>query len=141
MNERQLRRGFEDDGMSESEIEDALDRYEASHPDDDEDELIPENMRSKLQAYVDRGEPMGHFLTAVVCNDLKEAVFRADSLNLGLLKNYLMVMYWNMPSQSQGSKEKMDAWIAKCGLLDLTERRALANHIDTATHQNGEHHD
>jgi len=34
MNERELRMGFEDDGMSESEIERALDQHEASIDDD-----------------------------------------------------------------------------------------------------------
>jgi hypothetical protein len=34
-NELQLRRGFEEDGMSESQIEKALDQHEAENPDDE----------------------------------------------------------------------------------------------------------
>ena len=94
--------------------------------------VIPASMLGKLQAYVDRGEPVGGFLAAVLCNDLKEAVFRADSVNRSVLPDYVRLMYWDMPSQAHGSREKMDAWVAKMGLLDLTEERVLANAIDAA---------
>ena len=36
--ELQLRKGFEADGMSEAEIERALDQHEAANPDDDDDD-------------------------------------------------------------------------------------------------------
>lgn len=36
--EQGLRRGYEDEGMSEAEIERALDAYEADHDDNEDDE-------------------------------------------------------------------------------------------------------
>ena len=42
--------------------------------------------------------PLGSFLTAVVSNDLMEAVFQADDINLRALKLYAWFLTWNLPS-------------------------------------------
>ena len=52
-------------------------------------EAIPERMRKGITNYLEKGTPMGDFLTAVVCNDLKGAVGYADEENLPLLKIYV----------------------------------------------------
>ena len=44
------------------------------------------------------GYPLGGFLTAVVRNDLIEAVFQADEINLKALKIYAWFLTWNLPS-------------------------------------------
>jgi len=44
------------------------------------------------------GYPLGDFLTAVVRNDLMEAVFRADDVNLKALKMYAWFITWNLPA-------------------------------------------
>jgi len=41
--------------------------------------------------------PLGSFLTAVVRNDLINAVFRADGINLKALKIYAYFLTWNLP--------------------------------------------
>jgi len=73
--------------------------------------VIPERMRSGLELYVkDHIEP-GDFLTAVIRNDLKEAIGRADDENMAVLPAYVNYFYNHAPSPCWGSKEKMDAWL------------------------------
>lgn len=52
---------------------------------------IPQHMQDSIMNYVLRRKKPGDFLTAVLCNDLRGAVFQADATNLPLLKTYL---YW-----------------------------------------------
>ena len=42
--------------------------------------------------------PLGSFLTAVVNNNLLEAVFQADDINSRALKLYAYFLTWNLPS-------------------------------------------
>jgi len=42
--------------------------------------------------------PLGGFLTAVVRNDLTEAVFQADDINIKALKLYAWFLTWNLPA-------------------------------------------
>jgi len=44
------------------------------------------------------GYPLGGFLTAVVKNDLTEAVFQADCINIKALKLYAWFLTWNLPA-------------------------------------------
>jgi len=45
--------------------------------------------------YEDR--PLGSFLSAVVRNDLLEAIFKADDINAKALKLYAYFLTWEMP--------------------------------------------
>jgi hypothetical protein len=74
-------------------------------------ESIPERMRIALMSYVrDRRKP-GDFLTAVICNDLRNAVGHADESNLPLLKLYVWWFYNVAPADCHGSREKMNKWL------------------------------
>ena len=42
--------------------------------------------------------PLGGFLTAIVNNDLLEACFRADDVNIKALKLYAYFLTWNLPA-------------------------------------------
>ncbi|KKN29582.1 hypothetical protein LCGC14_0842500 [marine sediment metagenome] len=42
--------------------------------------------------------PLGGFLTAIVKNDLMEAVFQADHINSRALKLYAYFLTWNLPA-------------------------------------------
>ena len=42
--------------------------------------------------------PLGSFLTAVIQNNLTEAVFQADHINLKALKLYAWFLTWNLPA-------------------------------------------
>lgn len=50
---------------------------------------IPELSRAGLERYVLHRIRPGQFLSAVICNDLRTAVSRADSVNLPLLPVYV----------------------------------------------------
>lgn len=77
---------------------------------------IPRYMMGGIKRYVEKGIPPGHFLTAVICNDLQEAVGRADDYNLKNLPAYAVYFYNRVPSKCWGSREKMEAWMAQGGM-------------------------
>jgi hypothetical protein len=72
---------------------------------------IPEHMRHSLVYYLTEGRPVGHFLTAVLSNDLKEACNRADDLNRHLLYDYIFFLFNNAPGNSWGSPERVHGWL------------------------------
>jgi hypothetical protein len=73
---------------------------------------IPERMMGSIQRYVELGIPPGDFLTAIICNDLREAVGRADDENMANIPAFVSYFYNEVPSQCWGSRENMDAWMA-----------------------------
>jgi hypothetical protein len=76
-------------------------------------EKIPAHMQAALRRYVLEGIKPGDFLTAVICNDLRNAVGRADSENLPLLSLYVMWFYNIAPGTCWGSHEAMLKWLAE----------------------------
>lgn len=75
--------------------------------------VIPETTRESMMAYVeDRREP-GGFLSAVICNDLINAVCRADKDNLFVIKEIVQWFYNVAPMGCFGGKQKMVLWL-KC---------------------------
>lgn len=53
----------------------------------------------------------GSFLYFVLCNDLFEAVNRADNKNCHILKEICLYVFNNLPQESWGSKQKVDLWL------------------------------
>jgi hypothetical protein len=64
-----------------------------------------------IERYVNFHEPMGHFLTAVVENNLSEAFCRADSRNTAHMKEWIELLYNYAPRSCWGSKEKVAEWL------------------------------
>lgn len=77
---------------------------------------IPAYMLEALNAYIEQGHPVGNFLTAVLENNLKEAVGRADSTNILCIPAYVIYLYNEAPSACWGSPEKVAAW---CGTAEM----------------------
>jgi len=77
---------------------------------------IPDHMVGAIERWIEHGIPPGDFLMAVLCNDLKEAVGRADDINVTLLPAYVSYFYNDAPSQCWGSPEKVLAWKLKMEL-------------------------
>jgi hypothetical protein len=75
--------------------------------------MIPEHCRQGLLDYLRYGVPPGHFLQAVLSNDLAEACGRADSTNQRALFEYVFVLYNYAPGAAWGSPEKVKAWIQR----------------------------
>jgi hypothetical protein len=78
--------------------------------------LIPPGMIGGLRRYIEHGIPPGHFMTAVLSNDLMEALKRADNENINRLPDYGMWLYNCAPTECYGSPQKVEAWIKKGGL-------------------------
>jgi len=73
---------------------------------------IPEHMMWPLRRYIEDHSSVGDFLTAVLQNDLKEAVGRADDHNLANLPAYIGYLYNEAPSPCWGSPQKVKEWLA-----------------------------
>jgi len=73
-------------------------------------------MLAKLQRYIDVGCPVGGFLRAVISNDLREAVGRADERNISNLPAYVVWLYNEAPSGASGSPEAYQLWLGHRGM-------------------------
>lgn len=72
--------------------------------------LVPEHLREGLERYIEQGVPPGHFLTAVIENNLVEAFGRGDEESLSRLRDLVIWFYNYSPSPCWGSPEKRLAW-------------------------------
>jgi hypothetical protein len=79
-------------------------------------DLVPEHDHYGIIMYINHGIPPGDFLTAVICNDLKEACGRADYINQQAIFKIVQWFYSHAPSPCWGSKQAMKQWIEKKGL-------------------------
>lgn len=73
--------------------------------------VIPDYMLAGLERYVDEHCGVGHFLTAVLENNLKEAVNRADDHNLDNLPAYVHYLYNEVVARCWGSPERVKKWL------------------------------
>jgi hypothetical protein len=64
-----------------------------------------------FRRYIDHHIPTGGFLEAVLSNDLKEAVGRADSQNMWLLPVIVAWLYNEAPMTCWGSRERVREWL------------------------------
>jgi hypothetical protein len=78
--------------------------------------LIPDSMIGGLRRWIENGIPPGHFLTAVLTNDLREAVKRADDTNINRLPDYVKFLHNYAPSGCWGSVENFMRWLGHKGL-------------------------
>ena len=74
---------------------------------------IPLYMHEAIREYVNHHEQPGHFLQAVIKNNLREAVSRADDRNSYALKGWVGLMYNYCPSPCWGSEMAYKEWIKK----------------------------
>ena len=72
--------------------------------------MKPETKES-IDRYVNDHIPTGSFLEAVLCNNLKEAIGRADSENLRDIVEIVQYCYWEIPSVCWGSPKEVRAWL------------------------------
>jgi hypothetical protein len=74
---------------------------------------IPELMRPGLLRWVEEGIKPGHFLSAIIANDLQETFARADDENIFRIQSYIRFLYNHTPSDCWGSENKMKLWQLK----------------------------
>jgi hypothetical protein len=73
--------------------------------------MLPEHCAGGVIRYFEKRVPPGGFLTAVLCNDLKESFNRADEINRARLYDYAVWLYTYAPSGAYGSPERVNAWL------------------------------
>ena len=73
--------------------------------------LVPGHMRAAITGYVLHRRPVGHFLTALLANDLMAAFARADEANAAAMQRWCRFLYNFTPSPCWGSPEKVRAWL------------------------------
>jgi len=76
---------------------------------------LPASLQGGVKRYIGQRQTPGHFLTAVICNDLQGAVGHADNINRANLVNIVVWFYNEAPSKCWGSLEKMNAWLNSTG--------------------------
>ena len=80
---------------------------------------VPAHIRKGLIAYCTERRPVGDFLTAVLSNNLREAVARADNENAANLHGIVRWLYWHAPGLSWGSPQAVKAWLSRDGDPDF----------------------
>ncbi len=73
--------------------------------------MINPKIIESIRRYADDHCPTGGFLRAVLQNDLKEAIFRADDDNILVLPEIIRYCYNEIPHCCWGSSEKVRAWM------------------------------
>jgi len=76
----------------------------------DEEKKIPERTQMSIDRYVNHGTRPGHFLEAVMSNDLFDAIGRADREHLYCLREICSYIYNHIPLDAWGSRERVKAW-------------------------------
>jgi hypothetical protein len=71
---------------------------------------VPERLHGGLVRYLVHGMQPGHFLTAVLENDLAEAMGRADESSRASLFALVSFLYNDAPSTAWGSPSKVASW-------------------------------
>jgi len=74
--------------------------------------LTPD-IKQALDAWVERGQRPGHFLTAVLENNLVTAIQRADDKSFKALTAIVQYLYWEVVGECWGSSEKVRKWEMK----------------------------
>ena len=76
-------------------------------------DLLPECLREGTRRYITQGITPGGFLQAVISDELREAVCRADPDCLWHLREIVQWFYNEAPAPCYGSRETMQKWTAE----------------------------
>lgn len=83
--------------------------------------MLPPHCREGVLNWVLHGTTPGHFLTAVIDNDLAKAVQQADNENSQALREYVVYFYNYTPAGCTGSREGRIQWAAAGGIKGKME--------------------
>lgn len=72
---------------------------------------IPDRIKESLIAYASRGVPTGDFLRAVLSNDLRMALAKADVESMDALPSIVHFIYNQLPPRCHGSADTVKLWI------------------------------
>ncbi len=74
-------------------------------------QYVPPVTKKTIDDYVEHGYMPGHFVWAVLENDLMKAFGAADSNNTKYMRNICAYVYNDIPSVCHGSPEKVRDWL------------------------------
>lgn len=83
--------------------------------------VFPQPLLDGLERYVNDKIPTGSFLRAVLENDLRDAVARADAESLKVLPGLVILVHMELPSECHGSPEAVAAWLAETIEVELQQ--------------------
>ena len=92
--------------MTTADIEQMMAEHRALNP----ERPIRQDIKEAMDAYANHGHPLGGFLTAVMENNLMQALGRADSYNRATIHQICSYVYNEMPADCHGSPERVEAW-------------------------------
>jgi hypothetical protein len=78
--------------------------------------IIPGHLVYGIDAHIQSGQPTGSFLNAVLRNNLRDAIGRADDEALQALPAIVGWFYNEAPAHCWGSPEKVSRWQEMGGL-------------------------
>ena len=81
--------------------------------------MLPHHMQDGMKDYIEKGYQPGGFLSALLCNNLRQTFERADSINRERIFSFIQFLYSYAPSDCWGSEEKFDKWVERGGLEGL----------------------
>lgn len=91
----------------------------------------PDHMHEGMMRYLMDGEEGGHFMQALLSNNLMAAFGRADYTNAAHMKDWCLFLYNYAPSDSYGSPERHDAWVASGGINGQAKAQENQNELHT----------
>lgn len=95
--------------MTEDDLKKMMDDHLQLNP----ERPIRHDIRAALDRYAQEGMLLGDFLTAVVENNLMQALGRADSYNRATIHQICSYIYNELPSTCHGSPEKVAKYYAE----------------------------
>lgn len=100
--------------------------------------MLPEHMQSAARRYIEEGELPGHFLFAVLSNNLMEAASRADDVNQVSLHTWASWMYNEIPGSAHGSREEVLMYATKVRAARKVEREDVEKEVAQDLEARGE---
>lgn len=76
-------------------------------------DAIPARLIESLERYIVERCPVGDFLRAVLSNDLRDAIGRADPTSLAAMQQLVALLHNEAPSACWGSPAKVAAWLGQ----------------------------
>ena len=76
---------------------------------------VPQDTRKTIERYLEYGIDPGGFFPALFSDKLLDTVQSADDTNVKSLVDWALFVFWEMPFEVVGSKEKVQAHIEKGG--------------------------
>lgn len=72
---------------------------------------LPKSLREGVRLYLEKRIQPGYFLSAVLTNNLTEAIFSADKENLKKLPEIVQFFYNEVPHICWGSVSRVEKWL------------------------------